>query len=216
MSTLDVLYVSVRVTMAAAALALAGIVVLRWFRGTLVRSPRVFLLGAALLVVAACLSLWDAAATGVHDPVPPPLISWAWITLFDVPPMLWFVLALHYADRRAAEEAELRHIAARDPLTGCLNRRGLEEEGARMLAAARRAHRPVGLLAIDLDRFKALNDRDGHAAGDAALRLVADTARASLRESDMLGRIGGGESSCCSPTATDRRRARPPSGCSRP
>lgn len=179
--------------MAAGALILAGIVALRWIRGTLVRSPRVFLLGAILLVVAAGLSLWDAIATGVHHPTPPQPLAWARFVLFDAPLLLWFVLALRYADRRAAEEAELRDIAARDPLTASLNRRGLADEGAQMLAAARRGRHKVGLLAIDLDHFKLLNDREGHAAGDAVLRLVADTIRGLLRCSDVLGRAGGDE-----------------------
>ena len=190
---IGIIYVAIRAAIAAGTLIIAGIVLVRWIRGTLTRSPLLFLLGATLLVAAAGLSLWDALATGIRRDGPPESLSWAWITLFDAPLMLWFLMALYHADRRAEAEAELQRIASRDPLTDCLNRRGLAEGAKQLIAAARRRRSSVGLLAIDLDRFKALNDREGHAAGDALLCRVAETARATLRESDLLGRIGGDE-----------------------
>lgn len=193
MTTIEILFVAARGGMAVGALILAVIVLRRWFHGRLLRSPRLFLIGSALMVAAAYLSLWEAVVIGIRREDPPELLSWAWLVLFDGPLMLWFVMALYQADRRAEAEAELLRIASRDPLTDCLNRRGLAEGAKQLIAGARRRGSAVGLLAIDLDRFKALNDREGHAAGDALLCRVAETARATLRDSDLLGRTGGDE-----------------------
>ena len=88
---------------------------------------------------------------------------------------------------------ELDATAARDPLTGALNRRGLQERLGIELTRARRAREPVSLVAADLDGLKQLNDGHGHAAGDEALRLVADVVAGELRDVDVLARIGGDE-----------------------
>ncbi|UHC16464.1 GGDEF domain-containing protein [Methylobacterium currus] len=92
------------------------------------------------------------------------------------------------------EEAQGRLlIAARtDYLTGLLNRHGFFDEGTRILAA-RRPDQPVSLLAFDLDHFKAINDRHGHAAGDTVLRLFADTARRAAGPDALIARLGGEE-----------------------
>lgn len=84
-------------------------------------------------------------------------------------------------------------LATTDFLTGLLNRRAFFEraESARMLAL--RLRKPVALLMLDIDHFKQLNDRFGHAAGDEALVLFAQTARGELREHDIMGRLGGEE-----------------------
>ncbi|MFO8075568.1 MAG: sensor domain-containing diguanylate cyclase [Egibacteraceae bacterium] len=83
--------------------------------------------------------------------------------------------------------------ALRDPLTGLLNRRGLLERSEGILAAADRHGREVAALFCDVDGFKAINDRDGHAAGDAALVAIAEALRTRLRAEDQLGRWGGDE-----------------------
>lgn len=92
------------------------------------------------------------------------------------------------------EEAQSRLlVAARtDYLTGLLNRHGFFEEGPRILSA-RRPDRPVSLLAFDLDHFKAINDRHGHAAGDAVLRVFAETARHAAGPDALVARLGGEE-----------------------
>lgn len=107
---------------------------------------------------------------------------------------LWDVLVWQLAS--ASESVlrdELEALARTDPLTGLLNRRGLNEALARETARARRAGEPVSLVVIDLDRFKGLNDTYGHGAGDAALRVVADLLRRGLRAGDVAGRWGGDE-----------------------
>jgi diguanylate cyclase (GGDEF)-like protein len=79
-------------------------------------------------------------------------------------------------------------------LTGWLNRRGFTERfEAERSDHARYDGRPLGLIVIDLDDFKAVNDTQGHAAGDALLCRVAAALAADLRPSDVLGRLGGDE-----------------------
>ncbi|BCM85371.1 GGDEF domain-containing protein [Methylobacterium indicum] len=92
------------------------------------------------------------------------------------------------------EEAQAQAVAAArtDYLTGVANRHGFFESGARLLGA-RAPDRPVALLAFDLDHFKAINDRHGHAAGDAVLRLFAETAGRVAGPGALLGRLGGEE-----------------------
>ena len=83
--------------------------------------------------------------------------------------------------------------ARTDRLTGLPNRRAFEEHFAREAARACRAGRPLALLLADVDRFKDINDRWGHAAGDSALVAVADVFRETLRTCDTPARIGGDE-----------------------
>lgn len=83
--------------------------------------------------------------------------------------------------------------AAQDPLTGALNRRGVLAALENDLAAHARNRAPLSVFMIDLDRFKAINDRYGHSAGDRALIWVVTRLREMLRENDRLGRYGGDE-----------------------
>jgi diguanylate cyclase (GGDEF)-like protein len=109
---------------------------------------------------------------------------------FD-PPLL--ERAIRYALERHRLLMEVHRRALVDALTGALNRRGLEEQMGREIKLARRRGRPMTLLFADIDEFKSVNDRYGHAEGDRALREVADLLRASFRESDLVARIGGDE-----------------------
>lgn len=91
------------------------------------------------------------------------------------------------------EERQLEELAHRDPLTGVPNRRHLKETVPRMLARARRDGDCLGLIYIDLNDFKEVNDRWGHGAGDAVLREVAGRLTEATRDSDVVGRVGGDE-----------------------
>jgi diguanylate cyclase (GGDEF)-like protein len=83
--------------------------------------------------------------------------------------------------------------ARTDPLTGVLNRRGLDEQAGALGARAERSGAPLALLAIDLDGFKAVNDSRGHLSGDRLLVATVEAIKAGLRQGDVLGRTGGDE-----------------------
>jgi diguanylate cyclase (GGDEF)-like protein len=127
----------------------------------------------------------------------------------DVPSLQWLtsvvsVVALAEVQGRLARN--LRTAAATDPLTGVANRRAWEAEAERNLARAARTGEPLSFALLDLDRFKEVNDRDGHGAGDALLRDLTSGWSRRLRRADLLGRYGGDEFVLCLP-ATDARGA---------
>ena len=88
---------------------------------------------------------------------------------------------------------QLASMVLIDPLTGCLNRRGLDQTLAREMARAGRAGSTVSLLAVDLDHFKNVNDNYGHIAGDAVLREFGALLKQTARAGDMVARTGGEE-----------------------
>jgi diguanylate cyclase (GGDEF)-like protein len=92
-----------------------------------------------------------------------------------------------------AQVAQLEAKADIDALLDILNRRGFERELRRSLAYVRRYGTSAALIYLDLDNFKPVNDRYGHAAGDLVLRAVAAALQRSVRESDMVARLGGDE-----------------------
>lgn len=94
-------------------------------------------------------------------------------------------------NQRARQTAE---AAARvDPLTGLANRRGFEATASTLWATSQRHERPLSVLMIDLDNFKAINDRHGHPLGDELLRRIARLMQANWRDTDVLARWGGEE-----------------------
>lgn len=86
-----------------------------------------------------------------------------------------------------------RHIALHDPLTGLLTRAGFIDAVQREIEQRRRSGGAFGVVVIDLDRFKPINDRYGHAEGDAVLQCVAGRLRLSIRKGDIVARLGGDE-----------------------
>jgi diguanylate cyclase (GGDEF)-like protein len=96
---------------------------------------------------------------------------------------------------RAGVHAEqtIRQLSLHDPLTGLANRRFLNENEKHLIAGAKRSRIQMAVLAVDLDDFKAVNDRYGHAAGDAVLVASAARMKQLLREADVIARIGGDE-----------------------
>jgi two-component system cell cycle response regulator len=99
--------------------------------------------------------------------------------------------ALH--DELARRNAELEQLARTDVLTGLANRRHADDVLRSTIASARRHERELCAVLIDIDRFKAINDHHGHAAGDAVLREVAARLTDGLREEDLAARWGGEE-----------------------
>ncbi|HEY6240544.1 MAG TPA: sensor domain-containing diguanylate cyclase [Burkholderiales bacterium] len=95
--------------------------------------------------------------------------------------------------RQAMCQLELNLQAMRDPLTGLYNRRQLEESLHREILRARRVGTTVGVMAIDVDHFKRVNDTLGHEVGDSALRGIAEELASCVREEDIACRAGGEE-----------------------
>lgn len=97
-----------------------------------------------------------------------------------------FLFAADFAQRSQA-------LILRDVMTGTFNRRGLEHAAISVIAASRRAQRELCVVLCDIDDFKAINDRFGHAAGDRALVAFSDIIQSALREEDVFGRLDGDE-----------------------
>ena len=103
---------------------------------------------------------------------------------------------------RDHQRDELNRISRADPLTGCLNRRGFLERLEAEVDEAARTGRSFALVALDLDRFKAVNDSKGHAAGDELLRWTVEQLQENLRPMDSVGRLGGDEFALLIPGAS--------------
>ncbi len=101
----------------------------------------------------------------------------------------------------------MRHLAHHDELTGLPNRILLLDRLDQALARAKRQHRHLALLFLDLDRFKDINDRLGHAAGDRLLQQVAERLRSSIRGGDTACRYGGDEFVILLPEVDDEAHA---------
>lgn len=91
------------------------------------------------------------------------------------------------------KESILQDMASTDSLTGLLNRQTFLQRAEKEFTRTRRYSRPLAVVMIDVDRFKSINDKFGHAVGDQVLRSVSAICQGSLRGSDVFGRIGGEE-----------------------
>jgi diguanylate cyclase (GGDEF)-like protein len=110
----------------------------------------------------------------------------------------WRTLLLRRRNRELEKEvgkrtAELEYLATYDPLTTLFNRRAILSSLERELKPERGVNRQLGCIMIDLNRFKAVNDTLGHAAGDGILKEMAARIQECLRQGDVLGRLGGDE-----------------------
>src|SRR5919205_1292639 len=115
-----------------------------------------------------------------------------WLELLSLEGLLFTISISFILLAMAKERTEYRHRAAArtDPLTGIANRRGFLEQ----TAVSRRSdagHQPTAVLLFDLDHFKLINDRYGHAIGDRTLQMFADIAKAHLGQNGIVGRWGG-------------------------
>lgn len=154
--------------------------------------------GLAILLISLLLA-GSAALVEMRGPRPPS--DEALMYLVRVHVFLGLLLALMAAAagmrdqlQRALLRAELLHDwATTDPLTGLANRRAAEAALEREIAYARRYGRPLSVIMVDLDHFKVINDRHGHAFGDAVLREITRRLDAGMRDSDLAARWGGEE-----------------------
>jgi len=115
---------------------------------------------------------------------------WAFVLVSAVS-LFWFLV--RESARRDAVETELRALAVHDPLTGLLNRACFMESLEKSVARAARERKKVGVAFIDLDGFKAVNDRFGHQAGDQLLTEIGHRIKQVVRAADSAARLGGDE-----------------------
>ena len=151
--------------------------------------------GASVALVAAtiaALSWFLADAAWYADPMPS---LWNGTTRLIVYGALGAMTAELRRDRERLRAllAQESRVARTDPLTGLVNSRAFYERVAEAVAHSRRHGEPLALLYVDLDDFKAVNDRFGHARGDELLQEIAAALRATLRASDVAARLGGDE-----------------------
>ena len=118
-----------------------------------------------------------------------------WLTVLSFEALLFTIAIAFILLAMAKERTEFRHRTAAmvDPLTGIANRRSFLNDGNELAKRHAANPRPSAVLLLDLDHFKSINDRFGHAIGDRVLQVFADTARANVRSADLIGRLGGEE-----------------------
>lgn len=154
------------------------------------RWPAIFMLfahGALFLLRTPLVTLLPWSSTNMYGSV--------WLTVLSFEALLFTISIAFILLAMAKERTELRHRTAAmvDPLTGIANRRAFLHE-AGLMAKRHHAHpKPTAVMLIDLDHFKSINDRFGHALGDRVLEMFTDSARQSIRSSDLIGRLGGEE-----------------------
>jgi diguanylate cyclase (GGDEF)-like protein len=118
-----------------------------------------------------------------------------WLTVLSFEALLFTIAIAFILLAMAKERTEYRHKTAAmiDPLTGIANRRSFLHEGNELISRLDGEPAPTAVLLIDLDHFKSINDRFGHAVGDMVLQVFAQVARETVRSCDLIGRLGGEE-----------------------
>jgi diguanylate cyclase (GGDEF)-like protein len=118
-----------------------------------------------------------------------------WLTVLSFEALLSTISIAFILLAMAKERTELRHRTAAlvDPLTGIANRRSFLHDATQLAKRHSGDPRPTAVLLIDLDHFKSINDRFGHALGDRVLEIFSESARKSVRSTDLIGRLGGEE-----------------------
>ena len=154
------------------------------------RWPAIIVLGAhsALFLLRVPFALASTHESGAA-------LGGGWFAIIALESLLYAIAFAVIVVAMTKERMELKHkkSALSDPLTGIANRRAFFDEALTRLDPDRKDARPLAVVLFDLDRFKRINDRFGHAVGDKALQIFAKAARASLRQTDLVGRLGGEE-----------------------
>ena len=155
------------------------------------RWPAIFvpMLHGAIFIFPVVLATLSPNSSSMHGP------ATGWIALFAIEIVL-YVVGAAFVVLILAKDRTVRFYktaAETDPLTGLLNRRGFFDAAEHLMKAARGAKAPVSVLAFDIDHFKSINDRFGHAVGDLMLQLFATVTRKTMRTDDIIGRLGGEE-----------------------
>ena len=152
----------------------------------------------AVMLALASLALWARAGLALYWLRSAPAATEPWVSWSSIIFMLAFmaVLAAGFGFVLATFErvaSQMRELASVDGLTGACNHNTTVSLLAHTMERARREGQPVSFVMLDLDHFKRVNDRHGHAVGDQVLKAVAACTRSRLRGSDVLGRLGGEE-----------------------
>lgn len=163
-----------------------------------VRSPAIYFAGIAAMLMQATFPEWllsrfsgvgVVAIVGVTD-----VLRGHPVGMFE---LLTATVIAGYLPRSTRQLVEVEQVqrrsAAIDTLTGCLNRRSFGQRSAEIDAECRRTGAAVAVISLDVDHFKAVNDRWGHATGDHVLQRLAYTAREQLRQFEPMFRVGGEE-----------------------
>jgi len=118
-----------------------------------------------------------------------------WMATLAIESLLYSIAAAFILLEMAKERTERVHKEAAliDPLTGVHNRRAVTEFAKQILARDVRPTKPMAIFMFDIDKFKSINDRFGHPVGDKVIKLLATTAKKTLRQTDVFGRLGGEE-----------------------
>lgn len=177
--------VAVNTTGTMAAATILGVAGVFWMYATLLAN--FFLVDRRLAAVATAVALFLLAVHGKALPTEPQMVS------FVVTASLVSLFAYIFATRTESQRLQLEALATHDPLTGVENRRAMEHELQISVGLCKRSRAACGLVMLDLDHFKNVNDRHGHEAGDRVLIAFADLIRESTREVDRLFRFGGEE-----------------------
>lgn len=143
----------------------------------------------SVAVTLSAITLLNQQGYGLHSEIAT-LLALA-VPLIVTPPLAWYLVGLLLQLHR--DEKEMRNLASYDSLTGLLSRHAFFDNANNYFSLARRERSPFSVMIIDLDHFKSINDRYGHPAGDAVLKLFADVVNSVARRSDIIGRLGGEE-----------------------
>ena len=157
------------------------------------RWPAIFMLfgqGALFLLHTPLIALLPKSVVASSE-----VFNSVWLTVLSFEGLLFTISIAFILLAMAKERTELRHRTAAllDPLTGIANRRAFLQDAASLSERHRARPKPVTVLVMDLDHFKSINDRFGHALGDRVLEAFAKTTRSALRKQDLFGRLGGEE-----------------------
>jgi len=153
---------------------------------------------ASLAATMAAVALLNNRGYGLHTEIA--AILAACVALIVTPPIAWFLVGMLLRLHRV--EQEMRTLASYDSLTGLPSRHAFFDNANNYVSLAQREHKPFSVMIIDLDHFKSINDRYGHPAGDAVLKLFADVVNSVTRRSDIVGRLGGEEFAIVLPSTT--------------
>jgi diguanylate cyclase (GGDEF)-like protein len=173
---------------------LAGDAILAWGTRGVRSAGRAIL--AACYAACAIVFVMRGFAAAIHaDPLQPFLApsagqSVAWLLAASAAIASSFAFLLMHQERA---EAEALRLATLDPLTGAYNRHTFREIAEREMSRARRAGQPLSIIMVDIDHFRAVNEKHGERVGDQLLRRLVEVLRGALRKEDMLVRYGGEE-----------------------